>query len=54
MQYDPSYGMEHTLIKFAADMKLGRTGSKLEGRIQIQKSSWQVGRMGWKEQDEIQ
>lgn len=39
MQYDLSYGMEHTLIKFAADMKLGRTASKLEGRIQIQKTS---------------
>lgn len=39
MQYDLSYGMEHTLIKFSADMKLRRTVSKLEGRIQIQKSS---------------
>lgn len=39
MQYDLSYGMEFTLIKFAADMKLGRTVNKLEGRIQIKKSS---------------
>lgn len=39
MQYDLSYGMEHTVIKFAGDMKLGKTASKLEGRIQIQKSS---------------
>lgn len=56
MQYDLSYGMEHTLVKFAADMKLGRTVNKLEGRIQIQKSSWQVERMGWKKKkkDKIQ
>lgn len=54
MQHDLSYGMEHTLIKSAADTKLGRAASKLEGRIQIRKSSWQVGRMGWKEQGEIQ
>lgn len=39
MQYDLNYGMEHTLIKFTADMKLGRTVSKLEGRIRIKKSS---------------
>lgn len=39
MQHDLSYGMEHTLIKFAADTKLGRAASKLEGRIQIRKSS---------------
>lgn len=44
MQYDLSYGMEHTLIKFAADMKLGRNVSKLEGRIRIQK----IILTGWK------
>lgn len=53
MQYDLSYGIEYTLIKFAADMNLGRIVNKLEGAIQIQKSSWQVARMGWKKQDKI-
>lgn len=39
MQYDLSYRMEYTLIKFAADMKLERIVNKLEGAIRIQKSS---------------
>lgn len=38
MQYDLSYGIEYTLIKFAADMNLGRIVNKLEGAIQVQKS----------------
>jgi len=36
MQHDLSYGMEHTLIKFAADTKQGKTAHSFEDRIKNQ------------------